>query len=573
MRFIIFRIGIYIGLTILLAGLFYTQVIQGSYYHALGDKNRIRLIPLEAPRGRVFDRSGKLLATNRPAYDLVATPEDMEPETVPLLAKLLDLSEKEVKDRLKAPREYPFAPAMIQEDISRELAFKVEEYRPELSGVDIVVSGLRNYPNHGTAAHVIGFIGKINREEYLASRENQEQFGLNSAVGRAGLEKIYDSELRGWRGGKQIEVNARGKMIKVLSERDPEPGRDLTVTLDLELQNKVVEAMGDKTAAVLLLDLASDELLVMASTPAFDPNAFVSPSAAKERQAYLNDKTAPLLDRSVSSAYPPGSIFKLITAITALSTGKINTNTHFFCSGQYRLTPNTSPRKCWFARGHGSLSIYQALERSCNVFFYNVGSKLTADQISDYSHRFGLGEIVPVEATNISPGLVPNSAWKKKQFKDKWYQGETLSFAIGQSYLLTTPMQILRMTATIAKDGVISEPHLVRDKNRKSEERRVDVKKENFDIVKKGMLQVVQSDYGTGQLARVDFGEMAAKTGTAQAPPKDAHGWMTGYFPYDDPKVAFTVFVEHGGSGGIAGAKIVKSMILAWRDLYAQKVA
>lgn len=574
MRFIIFRIGIYLGLGILMSGLFYTQVIQGSYYHTLGDKNRIRLVPLEAPRGRVFDRQGKLLATNRPAYDLVVTPEDMDAETIPALSRILNLPEKEIRERLKAPREYPFAPAVVQEDVAKEFAFLVEEHRSELSGVDILVSGLRNYPQGTTAAHIIGFIGKINREEYLKTRDNQDQFGLNSSIGRAGIEKLFDSELRGWRGGKQLEVNSRGKMIRVLSERDPEPGRDMTVTLDLSLQQKVMELLGDKNGSVMMLDLATDELLVMASKPSFDPNSFVSPSAAAERSAYLNDKASPLLDRGVSSAYPPGSIFKLITALAALETDKINTNSHFFCSGQYRLTPNSIPRKCWFARGHGSVSIYQAIERSCNVFFYNVGKKLSADQISDYSHRFGLGEIVPIEATNISAGLVPNSAWKKKQFKEKWYQGETLSFAIGQSYLLTSPLQILRMTAIIAKDGVWAEPHLVRNaKEKKNTERRVDIKKEHFQILKKGMLLVVQSNYGTGQLARVDFGEMAAKTGTAQAPPKVAHAWMTGYFPADDPKVAFTVFVEHGGSGGIASAGIVKGMLQQWEETYVQKVA
>lgn len=574
MRFIIFRIGLYLGLLVLLGGLFYTQVIQGSYYHTLGDKNRIRLIPLEAPRGRVFDRNGRLLATNRAAYDLVVIPEDMDRETVPALARLLKLSEQEVRDRLKAPREYPFAPAVVQEDVSRELAFLIEEHRPELSGVEIQVTGLRNYPYGLTGSHVIGFIGKINREEYLETRDNQDQFGLNSTIGRAGLEKIFDSELRGWRGGRQIEVNARGKMIKVLSERDPEPGRDITVTLDMELQKTVMELIGEKNASVMMLDLESEEFLVLASTPAFDPNVFVSPSAVKERLGYLNDKAAPLLDRGVSSAYPPGSVFKIVTALAGLDSGKITTQSHFFCSGQYRLTPNSVPRKCWFARGHGSVSVYQALERSCNVFFYNVGKKLSADQISDYSHRLGLGEIVPIEATNISAGLVPNSDWKKKQFKEKWYQGETLSFAIGQSYLLTSPLQILRMTSIVAKDGDWVEPHLVRgDKTRKREDRKVNIKKEDLEIVKKGMLQVVQSNYGTGQLARVDFGEMAAKTGTAQAPPKNSHAWMTGFFPYDHPRVSFVVFVEHGGSGGIASAGIVKGMLQKWQETYVQKVA
>lgn len=574
MRFILFRIGIYLGLAVLLGGLFHTQVIHGRYYHTLGDKNRIRLIPLEAPRGRVYDRHGKLLAANRAAYDLVVTPEDMDRDTVPTLAKLLKTPESDIRARLKAPREYPFAPAVVREDISRELAFHIEEHRSELAGVEIQVTGLRHYPFGTAGSHVIGFIGKINQEEYAANRENQDQFGLNSTIGRAGIEKIYDRDLRGWRGGRQIEVNARGKMIRLLNERDPEAGRDLTVTLDMELQQTVMDLIGPRNASVMMLDLESEEFLVLASTPAFDPNAFVSPASLKQRIAYLNDKASPLVDRGVSSAYPPGSVFKLVTALAGLDSGKITTQSHFFCSGQYRLTPNSVPRKCWFARGHGNVGVYQALERSCNVFFYNVGKKLSADQISDYAHRLGLGEIVPIEATNITAGLVPNSDWKRKQFKEKWYQGETLSFAIGQSYLLTSPLQILRMTSIIAKDGDWVEPRLVRSVNaRKKDKRKVNIKKQDIEIVKKGMLQVVQSNYGTGQLARVDFGEIAAKTGTAQAPPKNSHAWMTGFFPYENPRVAFVVFVEHGGSGGVASAGIVKGMLQKWQGDYVQEVA
>lgn len=574
MRFLIYRLAIYFFLMMLGTAFFYVQVVQGGYYRTLGDKNRIRIIPLEAPRGRVFDRNHRLLATNRPSYDVIATPEDVTPPVFLKLSQLLSLPESEIRHRMSATRESPFSPAIIQEDISRELAFQIEEMRPDLPGVDIQVSGRRYYPYGDTAAHIIGFIGKLNSAEYEKLKEQPALYGMNSLIGRIGLEKVYDGRLRGVRGGRQIEVNARGQLVRVLSEKNAEPGEDITVSLDLEFQKKIMELIKDVHAAVAVLDLKSEEFLALASTPTYDPNVFVSPGSSKERLAYLKNEQSPLLDRGVSSAYPPGSIFKLVTAIAGLETGKITSKTTFYCTGKYRLTPNGAPRKCWFEHGHGSVSIYEALERSCNVFFYQVGKRLSPDQIAYYARELGLGEAMKLDISNVSPGLVPDSTWKEKRLKEKWYQGETLSFAIGQGYLLTSPIQILRLTAIIAKDGERVEPHLIQEAEvRPEHHKHLSIHKENLDIIKRGMLKVVQSDYGTGQLARLDFGKMAAKTGTAQAPPLNSHAWMTGFFPYEDPQVAFTVFVEHGGSGGIAGAKVVKGMLENWRELYAQKVA
>lgn len=563
MRYLIYRGILFAGLLILGLGFFHTQVIQGGFFRKLSEQNRVRLIPLEAPRGRVFDQKGHLLATNRPSYDVVATPEDIEPEVFPRLAKLLQLSEKEIRHRISSPREYPFAPALIREDIPRDLVFKIEESRPELPGVDIQISFRRFYPYHETASHLIGFIGKINEQEYAAA--DHDRYGMNSLVGRAGIEKIYDERLRGWRGGRQIEVNARGQLVQVLSQKMPEPGEDLTVTLDLEFQKKIMELIKGKHASVAVLDLTTDGLLAMASSPAFDPNVFVSPERANERLKFLRDQDAPLVDRGVSSAYPPGSVFKLVTALAALETGKITPNTRFYCGGSFRLKPGARPFHCWNKAGHKSLNLYEALERSCNVYFYNIGAKLSADEIAKYARELGLGERMQLEVTNITPGLVPDSIWKKEKMRQQWYQGETLSFAIGQGYLLTSPLQILRLTAIIGKNGKRVEPRLILEKNEHPKEEQLAIHEENLKVIKRGMLQVVQSDYGTGQLARVDFAKLAAKTGTAQAPPKTAHSWMTGFFPYEDPKLAFVVFVEHGGPGGITSAKIVKDMLEIWR--------
>lgn len=327
-RFYFLQIIVMGILGVLALSLFHVQVLRGYYYRGLSIRNHIRLIPMESSRGRVFDCQGRLLATNRASYDVVAIPEDVTPEVYPRLAKLLGMKEKDVRQRMSAGREYPFAPAVIKPDIPRELAFTIEERKPELPGVTIRVSGIRYYPYAETASHVIGYIGAINAAEY--EKSDRDRFGINSTVGRAGIEKYFDEDLRGWRGGEQIEVDARGRMIRVLSTRPPEPGRDLTLTLDLELQRRIMEMIKGQRASIAIMDLESEGLLAMASAPAYDPNIFVSPSASHQRLSVLTDVDSPMLDRSIGASYPPGSIFKLVTALAALDLGKITPQTRFF---------------------------------------------------------------------------------------------------------------------------------------------------------------------------------------------------------------------------------------------------
>ncbi len=571
-RFHFFQVFVFVLLVFLGLGLFQTQVVRGRYYYELSKRNRVRLIPLEAPRGRVFDRKDRLLATNRASYNVIAIPEDVAPEVYPRLSKLLEMTQKEIRRRMSAGREYPFAPALIKEDVSQEVAFQIEERRPELSGVSIRVDGIRYYPYGETASHVIGYIGTVGSNEYMAL--DHDRFGMDSKVGRAGIEKVFDESLRGWRGGEQIEVDARGQKVRVLSDRKPEPGADITLTLDLEFQKKIMAMIQGLHASVAVLDLETDGLLALASSPAYDPNIFVSPSASEQRLRILKDVNAPMLDRGINAAYPPGSIFKLVTALAGLDLGRITPETRFHCSGSFQLGPKSKPAHCWNHEGHGSLNLYEALERSCNIYFFNVAKRLTPDEIAHYAHELGLGEPLKLEISRIAPGLIPDSAWKKERFNQPWYQGETLNMAIGQGYMLVTPFEILRLTSIIAKNGKVVEPHLVvQDRSEMAEPPRVAIREENLEAIKRAMLQVVESDYGTGQLARVDFEKLAGKTGTAQAPPLAAHSWMTGFFPYKNPKLAFVVFVEHGGSGGITSARLVKQILETWRDLNAAPAA
>lgn len=571
-RFHFFQGFVFVLMVALGLGLFQAQVLRGSYYYELSKRNRVRLIPLEASRGRVLDQKGRLLAANRSSYNVIAIPEDVTPEVYPRLAKILQMPEKEIRRRMSSGREYPFAPAVIKEDIPQELAFLIEERRPELAGVSVRVEGIRYYPYGETASHVIGYIGTVGRGEYEAM--DHDRFGMNSKIGRVGIEKAFDDTLRGWRGGQQIEVDAHGQMVRILSDRKPEAGSDIQLTLDLEFQKRIMASIKGLHASIAVLDLETNGLLALASAPAYDPNIFVSPASSEQRLQILKDENAPMLDRGINAAYPPGSVFKLVTALAGLDLGKITPQTRFRCKGSFQLGPRAKSARCWLHEGHGSLNLYEALERSCNVYFYNVAKKLSPDEIAHYAHELGLGEPLRIEISRMAPGLIPDSAWKKARFNQPWYQGETLNMAIGQGYMLVTPFEILRLTSIIAKGGKVVKPHLiVQDPSAMPEPSRVAIREENLDAIKRAMLQVVESDYGTGQLARVDFDKLAGKTGTAQAPPLKAHSWMTGFFPYKNPKLAFVVFVEHGGSGGVTGARLVKQMLETWRDLHASPVA
>ncbi len=571
-RFHFFQAFVFLMLAVLGLGLFNTQVVRGHYFYELSKRNHIRLIPLEAPRGRVFDRMNRLLATNRASYNVVAIPEDVTPEVYPLLAKLLNMPERDLRLRMSAGREYPFAPAIIREDVTQELAFKIEERQPELPGVSIRVDGIRYYPYGETASHVIGYIGAVTQNEY--QNLDHDRYGMDSMVGRAGIEKVFDESLRGWRGGEQIEVNARGQRVQVLSDRKPEPGEDIKLTIDLEFQKRIMDMIKGQHASIAVLDLETNGLLALASAPAYDPNIFVSPATSDQRMAVLKDQNSPLLDRGINAAYPPGSVFKLVTALAALDLGKITPETRFSCKGSFRLGPKSKPAHCWFKAGHGSINLYEALERSCNVYFFNVAKRLSPEDIAHYAHELGLGEPMRLEIGRLAPGFIPDSTWKRAKFHQPWFQGETLNMAIGQGYVLVTPLEILRLTSIIAKNGQVVEPHIVAtDRSVMPEKAHVAIQEQNLDVIRRAMLQVVESEYGTGQLARVDFEKLAGKTGTAQAPPNKSHSWMTGFFPYKDPKLAFVVFVEHGGSGGITSARLVKQVLETWRELHAAPVA
>ena len=559
-------------LVFLTLSLFQTQIIRGGYYRRASERNRIRLISVSALRGNILDRNGLLLATNRPAYHVYIIPEDFDPQDLPVLSRLLHMPENVIRESLRVPRYQTLAPALLKKDVSKEIAFKLEERKPGLAGVYIQVEGVRSYPAKDLNGHILGYIGKITKEEYQT--RDQDAFSYNSYIGRMGVEKSFDSYLRGEEGGRQLEVNARGEQVSVLSEKKPTIGQDLTLSIDLALEKEIVPLLGDKKAAVALMDITTGEMLALLSQPDFDPNIFIQADHDEDRIKLLKDKTKPLINRATLGAYPPGSVFKLVTALAGLETGKITRYTTFDCAGFFRLNPHSRRFKCWEPLGHGRMDLLSALERSCNVYFYNVGRLVGEKDLSRYAKLLGLGEHLPFEVASAD-GLIPSAEWKEKHYAHHWFQGETVSFAIGQGYVLVTPLQILQLVATFATEGRVVKPTLIKRNPEEvaHEKHEFIANSESFRIIKQGMLKVVESKYGTGQLARIDFMRVAAKTGTAQAPPERAHAWFAGFFPYENPHYALVVFVEHGGSGGLAAATVAKNVLAVWRKFYGKDQA
>ncbi len=566
-RLFVFKIVIYGLALFLVLNLFQTQVIRGGYYRQASERNRIRLIPIQAPRGKIIDRNGLVFATNRPAYHVYAIPEDFDPEDLPALSRLLEMPSETIRERLSVPRFQALIPVILKKDVPKELAMKLEERKPGLSGIFIQAEGVRYYPEKVLNGHILGYIGKITREEY--QNLDRDTFGFHSYLGRMGLEKRFDSVLRGEDGGRQIEVNAKGEQLSVLSEKRPVSGSDLALSLDLRLEREIVPFLAGKKATVGMMDLNTGELLVLMSHPDFDPNIFIESDRDEDRIRLLQDKDHPLLNRATQGVYPSGSVFKLVTALAGLETGKITRYSTFQCKGFFRLSPHSRIFKCWEPEGHGSMSLFTALERSCNVYFYNVGRLVGEKDLSRYAKMLGLGEPLSLEIP-AADGLIPSAEWKEERYGRQWYAGETISFAIGQGYVLVTPLQILRLVATVATEGKVINPTLIKRLKDEVEKEKHEffASRESFKLIKQGMLQVVESKYGTGQLARMDFMRVAAKTGTAQAPPNKPHAWFTGFFPYENPQYAIVVFVEHGGSGGLAAATIAKKVIASWHKLY-----
>ncbi len=567
--------------SLLFLRLWYLQILKGQLYRLRSEKNRIRLNEIPPIRGKIFDREGVLLVDNSPSYDLYVIPEEIRyPEEIfKVLNRFVSFDLKETLNRYKNNHSPSFIPFLIKKGITRVELALIESHRFSLAGVMIKVRPVRRYRYGSLASHLLGYLGKVTKSELNAEGLN---LSPDDMIGRAGIEARYNKILMGIKGGEQVEVDAMGRRIKVLNRVPPTSGYDVLLTIDKRLQQIVEDCLLGKKGAIVAMNPRDGEILAMASSPDYNPNIFIQGMDRNKWKSLVSKKGAFLQNRAISGQYPPGSVFKIVTAISALEEGIIDTDEEIFCSGKYRVGDTVF--RCWKRYGHGHISFYKAMAESCDIYFYKLGQRLGIEKIARWAKELGLGKKTGIPLRGEKPGLVPTSKWKLKTFGIPWQIGDTLAVSIGQGYLLVTPIQMAVMISSIFNGGYIYQPRLIKEirpydkkfeKIFEQRRRKIKVKAKTLWVVKRSLIQAVEDKNGTGRRAHVEGIRVAGKTGTAQlistkdrrSKDKDIsnevrdHAWFVAVAPADNPKIALSIIIEHGGHGGSAAAPIAAKII------------
>jgi len=572
---------------ILIARLWSLQIQQGDEYKKLAENNRVRYLEVAAPRGNILDRKGREIVTNRPSFNVVWIREDgrLDDELIKKMARVLDEEVSALLARIRKMAGTPgHFPVRLAEDIDWDKVAYIENNRMELPGIKIEVAPLRVYHYGNVASHVIGYLGEINKKELNKAEPGVYRGG--DMIGKMGLERLREKELRGEKGRHYMEVNALGFEQRNLKGTDPLPGNDLQLTLDVDMQKAAEDIMmeEEKSGAVVAIEVNSGRLLMLASSPVLEIDKFIGGISHKNWQEMLDNPYHPLINKVVQGQYPPASTYKIVTAIAGLGEGVINPDTIIYCPGYYRFGNRTY--RCWKRGGHGAVNLKRALSESCDVYFYQVGQRLGVNRLAGYATRLGLGKKTGVEMEHEKTGLIPTAEWKMKRYGKPWQEGETLSVAIGQGFDLVTPVQLALMTATVANGGTLYKPSLietVRDPDGRVIEQfkptvleRFTGQGRNLQLVRNGLVEAVNGRRGTGRRARFENITVAGSTGTAQVvrfkqykhlkeediPYKYRdHAWFTCFAPAENPEIAVSVLVEHGLHGGSAAAPIAKAVL------------
>lgn len=577
-------------LAALFARLWMLQVLYGEEMRTLSEDNRIRLRRTEGTRGLIVDRFGRTLVDSRASFDAMIVPEDatdME-STVELLAHFLKQSAADTQEILaQASGRPPFQEILVKRDLDWEEIVAVETHQLDLAGVSLRVTPRRSYLLGSVLAHTLGYVGEASKEEV----ERDARYRARDLVGKSGLEKQWEEQLRGVMGGQQVEVDAVGRELRVLHEVDAQPGNTLRLTLDLDLQTAAEQSLGERVGSIVALDPKTGEVLALVNRPSFDPNAFVHGIHSSDWRALLEHPRHPLNSRAIQGQYPPGSTFKIVMAAAALEEGIINPFTRLNCNGTFQF--GNRRFRCWKKGGHGSVNVHQALVQSCDLFFYQVGQRLGIETIAQYARAFGLGMPTGVRLENEKSGIVPDPAWKQKRFGQPWYAGETISVSIGQGYVTVTPMQMAQLIAATGT-GVLHRPHLVKrvesatgeviDDVAPEERGQLPLRKTTLLQVQAALADVVNG--GTGKNARLPGITVAGKTGTSQVVTlgdkrvkatelpwqQRDHAWFVAYAPTEDPQIAVATLVEHAeGGGGAVAAPITRDVLAAFFRLQEER--
>ncbi len=575
----------------LVARLIYLQITGHEHYSTMAKSNRIKSVPLPPTRGIIYDREGRVLAENTPSYSLELVPEQIKDlnSTLLRLQKILNISDEKIAQFLKQKKRakhFSSIPLLLR--LTDEEVAKFSVVRPHFPGVDVYARLVRHYPYDFLTAHVVGYVGRINEKE-LKNLPVSEYRGTHY-VGKIGIEKFYERQLHGQTGYSEIETNAQGRAIKTISSSDPEPGANIYLTLDIDLQKTAYDALQGYKGAVVAIEIKTGDVLVFISRPGFDPNPFVYGISQKAYNALQLSEDRPLFNRALRGQYPPGSTIKPFIGLAGLEYNITEFQHKLYCPGFYQLPKFKHKYRDWKKWGHGLVDLNDAITQSCDVYFYDLARTLGIDRIHTFLQKFGFGEKTGIDLEGEKSGLLPSRAWKSKAKNLPWYPGETLITGIGQGFTQVTPLQLARATATLANQGKVVMPHLAASiinanyatTPRSESEKHVTLQEKNLQDIVSAMINVVHGERGTARTLRAGINYLiAGKTGTAQVftvkqeekykeeeldiKLRD-HALFMSFAPANDPQIAVAVIVENGGHGGSVAApiagKIMKQFLM-----------
>ena len=568
---------------VLAYGLWRLQVVQSEFYAALAEKNKTREVPILAPRGKILDREGRTIVDNYPSFTALLLRDsnrDLSGDA-DMIAQGLHLDPKEVRERLKKFAGTPqYQPIYLKEDITPdELAF-IESHRNELPELDTIMAHRRLYPRNGFMAHLVGYVGEVS--EQMLNQARWELYNPGDVVGKSGVELQYNQVLMGKNGSRQVLVNSKGKEVGELDQKPAVPGHNLKLTLDIDLQIAAEEAMGDKNGAMIAMDPHTGEILAMVSRPTFDPNDFAVRISRGEWNKLVTDPDKPLLNKAIQAQLAPGSTFKILMSVAGWQEGIAQTlNVH--CNGGATFYGRRFG--CWVKTGHGAVDLTKAIYQSCDVFFYTLAEKLGIDRISKYATAMGLGQKTGIDLPEEASGVMPSEEWKIRNFKQKWYAGETISVGIGQGAVATTPVQLMRAISAISMDGRMVVPHVASptglppeylETHHYTDVTNIPINADGFNVITDAMARVLLPE-GTAPSAHVPGVDIAGKTGSAQIvslavralhqnnEALNQNGWFVGFTPRRNPNIIVAVLFE-GGEHGKLAARLATQVIKAYVD-------
>ncbi len=557
----------------LISGFWKLQVQNPQFYDERAQQNSIKSVPILAPRGRILDRDGRVIVDNHASFSLILARETLKEGHLKAIAQGLDLDYGDLLERVHRFKSQPkYVPIVVKEELTpADLAF-VDSHRDFFPEMVLIQGQRRLYPQNGMLAHVIGYTGEISEEE-LDSPEFA-QYDPGDVIGKFGIEREYNDRLMGIDGQRQVVVDNRGQVRKVLGVKPAVPGKDVQLTIDLDLQAVAELSMDGKEGAIVALDPRNGDVLAMVSRPTFDPNKFAVRIKAKDWREIADNPDHPMLNRAIQAQQAPGSTFKPFVALSALETGTIDDKFQVHCSGGITLYGHYF--RCWEKRGHGTVALHEGIVHSCDVYFYTIGSKEGIDNIAFYADIAGMGHPTGIDLPHETVGIVPSTKWKLRNYRQKWFAGETPSVAIGQGALTVTPIQLARAIGGVAMGGVWYHPHLLKNPDKPLKPDTWRLNPDNVADVVNGMYGVVNENGGTGGRARLPFVDVCGKTGSAQvasnsftkgksAKDLQDNGWFEAFAPCHNPEIVVVSFLEHGEHGSLA-AGLTKDVLVAYFD-------